>query len=71
MSAAFGVVQERTHDADNDTDVDLMDVAAFQVCFTGDGMTPAPPGCNVFDSDCDDDVDDSDYAAFDGQFTGP
>ncbi len=57
-------------DADGDFDVDLLDFAVFQQCFT---PTPAPPldeQCILFDFDFDDDVDLDDYAVFQDAFTG-
>jgi len=43
-------------DADGDGDVDLADLAAFQVCYGGPGV-PYGLGCDVFDTEPDGDVD--------------
>jgi hypothetical protein len=60
-----------TGDADGDGDVDLEDFAAFQRCFTGDGI-PATSDCQChFDFDEDTDVDLSDYWEFEQRLTGP
>ncbi len=58
-------------DADGDDDADLEDFAAFQSCYTGDGVTPLPWNCTVFDSDEDDDVDLIDWAYVGPRITGP
>ena len=61
-------------DADNDSDVDQADFAAFQVCFAGEGVTTlpdAPYSCRCFDHDRDLDVDLADYMAFERCSTGP
>lgn len=57
-------------DWDFDGDVDLIDWAMFQACFTGEGITPYSPGCQVFDFEFDLDVDLFDYAEFQAAFTG-
>ena len=51
-------------DGDQDHDVDLVDFALFQLCFTGVDGGPYDPPCVVFDGDTDDDVDGDDLAAF-------
>ncbi len=56
-------------DFDGDRDVDLGDYAAFQACFSGDGV-PHAPGCEVFDSEPDGDVDLDDYRLFWVLFNG-
>ncbi len=48
-------------DLDLDGDVDLLDFAEFQVCFTGAGKSSMAPHCGCFDFDGDDDIDMSDY----------
>ncbi len=71
ISAVFGVVDEPSYDADEDTDVDLADFAALQVCFTGDSGTATSNCQAVFDSDCDDDVDLEDFEEFNERLQGP
>jgi len=51
-------------DWDSDGDVDLVDFAALQRCFTGEDLGPVPAGCSVFDVNHDGDVDCADFAAF-------
>ncbi|UCE61946.1 MAG: hypothetical protein JSU63_09465, partial [Phycisphaerales bacterium] len=46
-------------DSDDDSDVDLVDVAAFQICF---GAEPVPVECEVMDSNADERIDLADYA---------
>jgi len=58
-------------DFDGDCDVDLMDFARFQTCFTGNGAGPIGPECRAGDLDCDDDIDLTDYVAFGGALSGP
>ncbi|HUU82187.1 MAG TPA: hypothetical protein VM243_01665, partial [Phycisphaerae bacterium] len=58
-------------DGDGDRDFDLIDFAALQGCFTGDGGGPIGPGCEAFDVDGDDDVDLLDFGAGHPSFTGP
>ena len=58
-------------DADADFDADLYDYAAFQRCFSGDGVTPLKWPCTVFDSDDDNDVDLVDFDYFRQGITGP
>jgi hypothetical protein len=57
-------------DFDFDGDVDLVDFAQFQLCFTGAGG-PLPPGCEPGDFDDDGDCDLVDFAGFQLAFTGP
>ncbi|MHC4089909.1 MAG: hypothetical protein ACYSVY_06465 [Planctomycetota bacterium] len=57
-------------DLNQDNDVDLGDVAAFDVFFTGSLDSPLPPACQAADSDADSDVDVDDFAAFQEAFTG-
>jgi hypothetical protein len=61
----------RTGDADEDGDIDLVDFAAFQTCFTGPEIPPSTPCAIAFDSDLDNDVDLADFGSFQLQFTGP
>jgi formylglycine-generating enzyme required for sulfatase activity len=57
-------------DSDFDGDVDLVDFANLQLCFSGPAV-PAGDGCGVFDFDGDDDVDLVDFGQFQLAFTGP
>jgi hypothetical protein len=65
------VCVEPTADFDDDGDVDLLDFARFQVCFTGEGPAVCRGGCNRFDLDPDDDIDLFDFAAFTALLNGP
>jgi sugar lactone lactonase YvrE len=56
-------------DMDVDGDVDLVDFASFQVCFTGSAGS-ADAGCGPVDFDNDGDVDLTDFAEFQLAFTG-
>ena len=57
-------------DKNGDGDVDQDDFAAFQLCYSGNGI-PAPDGCECFDRDKDNDVDSNDLTAFSNCGTGP
>ena len=57
-------------DCDQDGDVDLADLLAFQECFTGPGGGPLAPHCKCSDLDGDGDLDLSDFVAFQAAFTG-
>ncbi len=59
-------------DADGDTDVDQIDFAALQLCYTGSGGT-ASSGCECFNRNggVDNDVDEEDFAQFEQCATGP
>jgi hypothetical protein len=60
-------------DTDGDGDVDQMDFAAFQLCYTGAGGG-VPEGCECWDRDGgtgDNDVDANDFTAFSNCWTGP
>jgi hypothetical protein len=57
-------------DSDGDGDVDLVDFACFQLCFSGPGGGLAE-GCESFDFDGDNDVDLVDFGVFQLVFTGP
>jgi hypothetical protein len=59
----------KTGDSDFDGDVDLLDHAGFQVCYSPLG--PVPGGCEGVDFDDDGDVDLDDYAAFEYWLAGP
>lgn len=61
-------VVDLTADLDVDGDVDLVDFATFQVCFTGAGG-PAGGSCWIADLDGDGDVDLVDFMYFSVQFT--
>jgi hypothetical protein len=58
-------------DYDEDGDVDLVDFAAFQTCFTGPGNLPSASCRVAFDSDDDADIDLADFGNFQLSFTGP
>ena len=58
-------------DSDFDGDIDLIDLAGFQRCFTGPGPAKPAPCCRMFDSEPDGDVDLADFVAFRGVFSGP
>ena len=60
-----------TGDADDDGDVDLVDLASFQTCFAGSGSTPEPIcGCR-FDFEPDTDIDFADFEELVDRFSGP
>ena len=59
-----------TGDFDRDSDLDLADFAAFQVCVTGQHAGDPHPCCRVFDFEPDADVDLDDFALFQAVFTG-
>lgn len=54
-----------------DPNVDLIDVAYFQTCFTGSGPAGLDSCCGVFDAEADDDVDVNDHTVFHSSLTGP
>ncbi|MCP4594001.1 MAG: exo-alpha-sialidase [bacterium] len=56
-------------DHDCDGDVDLVDFASFQACFTTTG--PIESGCGLFDLDSDDNVDLGDFIELVSALTGP
>lgn len=58
-------------DADEDGEVDLFDVAAFQNCFEGENATACNPGCDVFDIQQDNALDLADAALLLNTLTGP
>jgi formylglycine-generating enzyme required for sulfatase activity len=51
-------------DCDADGDVDLVDFAKFQLCFTGVSSQPVTPSCECVDFDFDSDVDLVDFGQF-------
>ena len=55
-------------DSDGDSDVDLLDVAAFQVCF---GAAPVPLECATMDSNSDEEIDLADFAKLVELQSGP
>jgi hypothetical protein len=57
-------------DSDFDDDVDLIDLAGLQPCFTGPGPATVPPCCRMFDIHPDSDVDLRDFAGFQNAFGG-
>lgn len=62
-------------DADGDKDVDQIDFALFQACFTGSGIFVLPAECACFDRpepiDPDGDIDQSDLFKFEDCASGP
>ena len=58
-------------DWDTDGDVDLVDFAALQRCFTGSGGTAGDACACAFDFDLDLDVDIADHAVFVPLISGP
>jgi hypothetical protein len=56
-------------DSDGDGDIDLVDFAQFQLCFSGPGGGVSD-SCRIFDFDTDNDVDLVDFAQFQVTFTG-
>jgi len=62
---------ETDGDFDGDTDVDLIDFATFQTCYTGEAGTISPEDCAACDLDGDDHVDLDDYAILQANYTGP
>jgi hypothetical protein len=58
-------------DIDGDLDVDLVDFAGLQRCYTGDGSGPVSQTCRAYDFDVDDDVDLTDFDHFLNTVTGP
>ena len=67
----MGAYEYRPFDVDCDRDVDLLDFAAFQECFTGEGPDAVVPSCESLDADKDDDVDLRDLSAFLHVLSGP
>ena len=57
-------------DSDRDGDVDQVDFAAFQLCYTGSGGG-VPPGCECWNRDKNNGVDYNDFTAFNDCWTGP
>jgi hypothetical protein len=65
-------------DADGDGDVDQMDFAAFQNCYTGTYNAEScplcggvPPGCECWNRNGDTDITAADFAEFNNCWTGP
>ncbi|MCH7701008.1 MAG: SUMF1/EgtB/PvdO family nonheme iron enzyme, partial [Planctomycetes bacterium] len=58
-------------DGDGDGDIDLLDMGAFQICFTGPDEPFADPTCSIFDFDADTDIDLVDFAQMQDVITGP
>ncbi|MGD8453811.1 MAG: hypothetical protein PVJ57_18510 [Phycisphaerae bacterium] len=58
------------HSCDEDSDVDLLDFATFQSCFSGDGGGVGG-GCTCVDVDGDGDIDQDDMTLLSGFYTGP
>ncbi len=66
------VFTHATGDFNHDGNLDLLDFAAFQGCFTGQATTPAlAAGCFVFDYDFDSDVDLGDFETLSADLDGP
>ena len=62
-------------DHDNDGDLDLVDFAGLQACFSGP-CSPScdpmiSPACETVDFNSDGDVDSADFEEFEQQFAGP
>lgn len=56
---------------DGDGDVDIIDFANFQACFSGEGVL-ANDACQLsFDYDCDGDIDLADLTVFQEALNGP
>jgi len=58
-------------DFDADGDVDLLDVAVFQNCYTGSSGGPVASGCRAGDLDGDGGITLEDYTDFEVLLTGP
>lgn len=58
-------------DTDTDNDVDQIDFAVFQLCYTGTNVPATDRACRCFDRDKDTDVDSLDFSAFLSCVTGP
>jgi hypothetical protein len=58
-------------DFDEDGDVDANDYAAFQTCFSGDGVPQNSSACLDKRLDADDDVDAADLTRFLACVSGP
>lgn len=57
-------------DYDGDSDVDLLDLQAFELCASGPEI-PAEIGCDLKDFDHDGDVDQEDFGIFQRCYNGP
>jgi len=58
-------------DYDQDGDVDLLDLAEFYTCFTGDGGGPIDSACKPGDLDGSTDLDEGDFALLHSLISGP
>ena len=58
-------------DMDDDADIDLVDFASLQRCFSGAGSPYAPLACGLGDLDADNDVDEMDADWFGTAMAGP
>lgn len=58
------ILQAHPGDFDGDGDVDLVDFASFQLCFTGPGGSVMPGPCERSDFDGDGDCDLTDFGQF-------
>ncbi len=54
----------------SDDKFDLIDLAYFQTCFTGEGPARLGYCCGAFDYDPDDDVDLQDFAVLQASLNG-
>ena len=55
---------EKLGDSDQDGDLDLVDLAAFDECLTGQSPGGLQPGCEMMDFDGDHDGDLVDFGMF-------
>jgi hypothetical protein len=69
--AYAGLPCSDSHDNDLDCDVDILDFAALQQCFTDFGGEASADCASVFDVDKDADVDIDDYLDFGLNLVGP
>lgn len=58
-------------DCDGDRDVDQVDFACFQRCYTGTGGGPPETGCEIFEFSGDDDINETDLIYFSYCASGP
>jgi len=58
-------------DFDRDADVDLIDLATFQDCYSGDSAPSEPDACSNCDVNCDARIDLDDFGTFQAEYTGP
>ena len=58
-------------DGNGDGDIDLLDMGAFQICFTGADVPTTEPTCSIFDFDGDTDIDLFDFGRLQAAIAGP